>query len=167
MIATHETVFTKDETNKKIKVTREFDAPVERVWKSWTNREMLDQWWAPKPWKANTTSMDFREGGTWLYYMQGPEGERHYAKVVYETIASNKSFSGTDGFCDENGKVIEGMPSMHWKCVFSKSGAGTKVDVDITFPSAEDMEKILEMGVQEGFAMAHNNLDELLAKQNA
>ena len=164
MIATKETVYTADAVNKKMKVVREFDAPVSKVWKAWTESKYLDQWWAPKPWKANTQSMDFREGGTWLYYMEGPDGTRHYCRADYETIVPNKSYTGLDAFCDENGKINTDFPRMHWKVVFSKSANGTKVDVEITFDSEADMEKIIEMGFKEGFAAAHTNLDELLAK---
>ena len=53
---------------------------------------------------------------------------------------------------------------MNWKVAFNKADDGTKVDVEITFSSVEDLEKIIEMGFKEGFAAAHNNLDELLAK---
>jgi uncharacterized protein YndB with AHSA1/START domain len=49
-----ETVFSKDLQNKKLTVVREFDAPLERVWEAWTKSEILDQWWAPKPYKTET-----------------------------------------------------------------------------------------------------------------
>jgi uncharacterized protein YndB with AHSA1/START domain len=165
MIATKETIFSKDAVNKKLFVVREFDAPVAQVWKAWTESELLDQWWAPKPWKANTKSMDFREGGFWLYYMQGPEGTRHYCRVDYKTISPVKLFISTNSFCDENGNVTTDLPGMHWKNVFTTSGTGTKVEVEITFGTEADLEKIIEMGFKEGFAAGHRNLDELLAGQ--
>lgn len=164
MVLNKETTYTKDVANKKIQVVREFDAPVEKVFEAWTKKELLDQWWAPRPWKAVTQSMDLRNGGSWLYYMQGPEGERHYCRVDYNTVTPNKSFTGRDAFCDENGNVSKEMPSMDWNVEFSKAGSGTRVNVEITFASVEDLEKIVEMGFQEGFAAAHNNLDEVLAK---
>jgi len=162
-MATKEIIFSKDAANKKISVVREFDAPLEQVWKAWTEPELLDQWWAPKPWKANTKSMDFREGGLWLYYMQGPDDTRHYCRVDYKTIIPNKSFIAVDSFCDENGNITKEFPSMQWKNVFSRSGTGTKVEVEIAFNTEADLEKIIEMGFKEGFAAAHGNLDELLA----
>ena len=164
MIATRETVLTKDLANKKIKVTREFDAPVEKVWRAWTEKELLDQWWAPRPWKAVTQSMNFSNGGTWLYYMEGPDGSRHYCRADYNHIVANKSYEGLDAFCDEKGNINTEFPRMNWKVAFNKEDDGTKVDVEITFSSVEDLEKIIEMGFKEGFAAAHNNLDELLAK---
>lgn len=69
-----QTTIAKDAANKKLIVVREFDAPLAEVWKAWTDSSILDQWWAPKPWKAKTKTMDFREGGTWLYSMVGPDG---------------------------------------------------------------------------------------------
>ena len=163
MIAQHQTVFKEDLANRKIKVTREFDAPVEKVWRAWTEKELLDKWWAPKPWKAVTKSMDFREGGKWLYYMEGPEGERHHCICEYKTIDPEKNFTGTDAFTDEAGKVNEEMPQMAWDVSFRDKGNSTLVEVLISFDSEEAMKKTVEMGFKDGFAMAHSNLDEILA----
>ena len=58
----NKSVLTKDPGGKKLQVVEEFDVPVAAVWEAWTTPELLDQWWAPKPWKAETKSMDFREG---------------------------------------------------------------------------------------------------------
>ena len=161
--ATRETMFSK-ETSTKMLVVREFDATLEQVWKAWTESDLLDQWWAPKPWKANTKSMDFREGGLWLYNMEGPDGEKIYCRVDYKTIDPLKSFSGGDSFCDENGTVTSDMPSMQWFNRFSRTEAGSKVEVEITFATEADMNKIIEMGFKEGFTAALTNLDELLAR---
>lgn len=160
MIANKETIYSKDQANKKMKVVRDFDAPVEDVWRAFTDPTILDQWWAPKPWKTNTKSMDFRPGGRWLYYMQGPDGSRHYCLNDYETVVPKKSYSGLDAFCDEQGNIIPEMPRMQWKVEFASIEDGTRVTVDVTFPSEADLEKIVEMGFKEGFAMAHRNLDE-------
>lgn len=163
MIANKETIYSKDLANKKIKVVREFDAPVEVVWKAWTDPKILDKWWAPKPWKANTKSMDFRPGGLWQYTMEGPDGEREYCRIEYQSIVPNKFYSGKDAFCDENWNIARDMPSTVWKVEFAKSEDGTRVNVEMTFGSQADLEKIVEMGFEQGFAAAHNNLDELLA----
>ena len=158
------TIFTKDPSNKKMTVVREFSAPVEKTWDAWTKPALLDQWWAPKPWRAETKSMDFRDGGKWLYSMVGPDGERHFAIVTYKKIVVLKSFTGIDAFCDEQGNIKTDFPSMDWNVEFSKSGNGTKVQVVITFASEKDLNTIVEMGFEQGFAMAHDNLDELLSK---
>ena len=64
MIANKQTQVTKDVANKKIVVVREFDAPLEEVWKAWTEKELLDQWWAPRPWKAKTKPWISAKGGS-------------------------------------------------------------------------------------------------------
>jgi uncharacterized protein YndB with AHSA1/START domain len=160
-----QTIFSEDVANKKIFVVREFDVPIDEVWKAWTDKDILDLWWAPKPWKAKTKSMNFREGGLWLYSMVGPDGTESYCRADYKTIIRNKSFTAEDAFCDENGSVTNELPGMHWKIEFNSTGTGTKVEVEITFASEADMEKIIEMGFKEGFTAAHSNLDEVLEKQ--
>ena len=154
--------FSKDLENKKMHIEREFDGNLSRVWAAWTQSEILDQWWAPKPWKAETKTQDFKEGGYWLYAMRGPEGEAHWARANYKNISPEKSFTVDDAFCDENGTINKELPTMNWVINFSPIGSGTKVAMDITLPSKEHLEKILEMGFKEGFEMGLGNLDELL-----
>ncbi|HEV7779632.1 MAG TPA: SRPBCC domain-containing protein [Chitinophagaceae bacterium] len=161
-----ETNYTRVGDNKLL-VEREFDSSVEQVWKAWTETDILDQWWAPLPFKAVTVKMDFNPGGQWLYYMEGPDGARHYCTVTYDTIEPNRSFSGDDGFCDENGNINKDFPVMKWNVGFAAAGSRTKVDVEITFNSEDDLNKIVEMGFKEGFRMAHENLDRILQKQPA
>ena len=158
------TTISKDAANKKLIVVREFDAPLAEVWKAWTQKDILDMWWAPKPWKAKTKTMDFREGGHWLYSMVGPDGTESYCRVDYKTIVDNKSFVSEDAFCDENGNINNDIPGMHWKNEFTSTDTGTKVVVGVSFDSEADMEKIIEMGFEAGFTAAHGNLDELLVK---
>ena len=134
----------------------------QRVWAAWTQAELLDQWWAPRPWKAVTQSMDFKPGGVWLYYMLGPEGERHYCRVGFTAIDPGKSFSATSNFCDENGNITDGMPTMYWKTDFSSTATGSKADVKLSFESETALQTILQMGFEGGFTMALGNLDELL-----
>ena len=155
--------FSVDKENKKITVEREFAAPVSQVWAAWTESKLLDQWWAPKPWKARTKSQDFKVGGTWLYSMVGPDGTEHFARLDYKTIVPQKSFEGLDAFADETGNINDEFPRMNWKVSFKPSPEGTKVEVEISYSSKADMEKIIETGFQEGFTAAHDNLDELLA----
>lgn len=163
-MSSQQTTITKDFANKKLNVVREFNAPPEQVWKAWTEKDLLDAWWAPKPWKAKTKTMDFREGGTWFYSMVGPDGTESYCRADFKTIEVKKSFTMEEGFCDENGNITNDLPGMHWKNNFSATDTGTRVEVEITFSSEEDMKKIIEMGFEEGFTAAHNNLDEVLKK---
>ena len=64
------------------------------VWAAWTDREILDLWWAPKPWRFETKSMEFSEGGRWHYAMVGPNGEKQYCLFDYKKIDAQEHFSG-------------------------------------------------------------------------
>jgi uncharacterized protein YndB with AHSA1/START domain len=123
-------------------------------------------WWAPEPYKAKTKTMDFRAGGHWLYCMVGPDHGQHpmWCRADYKKVVPEKSFESIDAFCDENGVPSSDFPRMEWKVSFSPTAAGTRVEIEITYAKVEDMEKILELGFQEGFTMAHGNLDKLLKK---
>jgi uncharacterized protein YndB with AHSA1/START domain len=159
-----QTEISRDFKNKKVQVVREFDASLEEVWRAWTESELLDLWWAPKPWKARTKYMDFREGGYWLYAMEGPEGEETWCREDYKTIVTPKFFTAVDGFCDENGVLTPDFPQMFWTNEFSQTDTGTRVDIEVRFDSEADLQKIVEMGFEEGFTAALGNLDELLVK---
>lgn len=155
-------IFNKDFEAKTVYVMKIYDADVSKVWDYFTKSELLDQWWAPKPWKCETKSQDFKEGGIWLYSMVGPEGERHYAQVKYGEIIEHRSFDGTDSFCDENGNINENFGQSMWLIGFTGVEEDTKVTVNIHFPTAEAMKQQVDMGFEEGFKMGLNQLEEIL-----
>lgn len=157
--------FSLDKENKTIVVKREFAAALPLVWDAYTKSEILDQWWAPKPWQARTKTMDFREGGYWLYAMVGPEGEEHWARADYKKIDRHQGFHAKDGFADEEGNVNQEMPQSDWHVSFSSTADGTLVTNLIKFDDLEDLEKTIEMGFKEGFMMALENLEELLSQK--
>ena len=154
--------FTVDKHNNTITIIREYDPPVEKVWKAWTTSEMLDQWWGPKPWRAITKSLDFREGGHWHYSMNGPEGEVQWGKFDYLTIEPNESFTGKDGFSDENGTLDTTLPQNHWELRMSQTGNTVMVDMLLTFEKAEDIDTYIDMGFKEGITQTLDQLEEIL-----
>jgi len=103
--------------------------------------------------------MDFREGGTWLYAMISPQNELHWCKAQYLKIEEFKSFSHTDSFCDENGKIIQDFPTSSWTNVFKSNNDKTSVNITIQYDSLSDLEQVVKMGFKEGFTMAMQNLD--------
>ena len=158
--------FTVNEDNNTVNVQREFPADLETVWDAWTKAGILDQWWAPKPWRAQTKQFDFREGGTWLYAMIGPENEKHWAKAIFEKIKDKRFISWADAFCDEDGNENTEMPGSFWTIIFSEESGNAMVDVTIQHESSADMEGQLNMGFKEGFTMGLNNLEEMLSEIN-
>lgn len=157
--------FTVNKENNTINAKRAFAANIDLVWQAWTNPTILDQWWAPKPYVTKTKFMDFKVGGYWLYAMVSPEGEKHWCRADYKHINLNKSFSGLDAFCDENGKVIDTFPRSLWNNEFIQVGEHTIVNITIKYNSLGDLEKIIELGFKEGFTMALGNLDKYIEAQ--
>ncbi|MCB9261042.1 MAG: SRPBCC domain-containing protein [Flavobacteriales bacterium] len=151
--------------NNTVHVKREFAADLPLVWEAWTNPDILDQWWAPKPYRTQTKSMNFSEGGTWLYAMISPENEMHWCKNDYEKIEHQKSFSGLDAFCDEKGNTNTDMPRTLWTNTFTQEKNTTIVNIVAQYDSLADLEKIIELGFKEGFTMALGNLDQYLEIQ--
>lgn len=156
------TTFTPGEDGKSMVITRSFQASLKRVWDAWTRKELLEKWWAPAPWKAVTLSMDFSEGGEWHYYMQGPEGDRHYCLAAYKKIQPQKSFSALDAFCDEQKNINQNLPTNEWFNVFQEKNGMTQVTVNLTCKSVEDLKKLSEMGFKEGFSQGLDQLEALL-----
>ncbi|MDD3075696.1 MAG: SRPBCC family protein [Proteiniphilum sp.] len=154
--------FSVDKENSTIYIKRDFNASLQRVWQAWTTAELLDRWWGPEPWRAETKAMDFREGGYWLYAMVGPEGERHWGRLDYIEIKNEESFRAKDGFCDENGTPSSELPQNLWEIVFRETDGKVLVDMTLIFDSPEDLETNIQMGFKEGFTAGLNQLDELL-----
>ncbi|WP_259070900.1 SRPBCC family protein [Mucilaginibacter sp. X4EP1] len=156
-------VFEKDLGAKKIHVVREFSAPIEKVWKAWTDPDLLEKWWGPKPWTAITKSMNFTVGGAWLYYMAGPNDQKHWSHVKFIAIEEGTRFAADAAFSDENGTVPPGTPVGHWDNKFVALGDKTKVVVDLSFDNEAAIKMLVEMGFEGGFTMGLNQLEELLA----
>src|SRR3546814_11897503 len=125
--------FIVNKENKTIHITREFAASLELVWKAWTTPELLDKWWGPQPWRAETKTMDFREGGFWLYAMVSPEGEKHWSKATFLAISNDNSFSSKGGFSDENGTINTSSPQNLWENTFIMKTNNTPEDMLQTY----------------------------------
>lgn len=154
--------FSVDKGNNTIYIKRDFNATLQQVWQAWTTAEMLDRWWGPKPWRAETKTMDFREGGYWFYAMVGPKGEKHWSRVDYLSIVHEKSFTARDGFCDEKGMMDPAFPQNVWETAFIETGSSVMVEITLTFDKLSDLEQTIAMGFKEGFTIDLNQLDELL-----
>ncbi len=154
--------FTVDKENLLVTIERSFDAPVDLVWRAWTEAELLAQWWAPRPWMAVTKDMDFREGGRWLYAMTGPDGTKMWDLKTFLKIDPKKSFTYRSTFSDENGDLAPGALGSTWVNTFTAKDGGTLVTNAIKNESLERMERMIQMGFKEGYTMGLDQLEELL-----
>jgi uncharacterized protein YndB with AHSA1/START domain len=162
---TNKTKIAKDSNEHSVTVSREFEAPVNTVWRCYTEAELLDQWWGPAPWHAETKHMDFRVGGYWLYAMVGPNNEKHWSRMNYTSIDPQKSFGAEDLFSDENGKPNSDIATSIGRVTFTKTNTGTLVELKFTYPTEADLQKIIDMGFEQGISIGFDQLEELLKKQ--
>ena len=94
--------FTLDKSKKTAFINREFDADLSLVWDAFTKPEILDQWWAPKPWSSKTKVMNFEVGGRRFYAMVSPEGQERWSVQKYSSISPKTNFKFLNAFSDEN-----------------------------------------------------------------
>jgi uncharacterized protein YndB with AHSA1/START domain len=153
--------FTVDKATKTVSITREFDAELSLVWDAFTKKDILDQWWAPKPFASKTKVMDFKVGGRRFYAMVSPEGQERWVIQKYTSITPKTNFKFFNAFADEN--ETPELPGSEWDHTFTEQNGTTKLSLSIYNESLERMEKQIEMGFKEGFTMTLNYLDELLA----
>jgi len=101
-----------------IVLTRVFDAPLELVWKAWTDPEYVMKWWGPRGFTSPSCKIDFREGGKFVFCMRAPKemgGNDLYTSGVYKKIVPMELIEFTQGLSDKDGNKINpatiGMPT--------------------------------------------------------
>jgi uncharacterized protein YndB with AHSA1/START domain len=98
---------TKNETLKnELVINRVFNAPVELVWRAWTNPEHMMKWWGPKGFTSPACKLDFRVGGKYHFCMTSPEGQNFWTTGECLEIIPHKKIVWTDCFADEKGNKV-------------------------------------------------------------
>jgi len=87
-------------------ITRVFDAPVELVWKAWTEPEHLMRWWGPKTFTSPSCKIDLRVGGKYLFCMRDSDGKDYWSTGIFREIVPQKRLVFTDSFSDAQGNVV-------------------------------------------------------------
>lgn len=159
--------FSIDKENNSIHIKKEYAADQKLVWESWTTKEWLDKWWGPQPWHVETKTLDFIPNGIWHYAMIGPKGEKHWSLSQFISIDEIHSFIQKGGFCDEEGIMNHDLPQNTWEVAFTPVNANTVVDCKLTYDTAVDLDKFLQMGFQEGITICLKQLDDLLEQNTS
>lgn len=154
--------FTVDKAAKAVYVKREFAAELPLVWNAFTQKEILDQWWAPKPWISKTKFMDFKVGGRRFYAMVSPEGQEHWSMQDFTSINPTKGFRFIDAFTDKDQIINTEFPSSEWDLNFSTQTDTTTVKITIQHKTLAHLEQIIQMGFKGGFTMTLHELEILL-----
>ena len=154
--------FIVDKQTKTVSITKEFAFELSLVWDAYTKAELLDQWWAPKPWTSRTKVLDFKVGGRRFYAMVSPEGDERWAIQKYTSITPKTNFKLFNAFADKDENPE--LPGSDWDLNFSEQNGTTTVSISIYNESLERLERMVAMGFTEGTKMQLENLEELLAK---
>ena len=154
--------FKVDKTNNTIFVNKEFEAELSLVWDAFTKQEILDQWWAPEPWKSRTKFIHFKAGGRRFYAMVDPEGQEHWSIQDFTSISPKTNLKFFDAFTDKDESINSELPSSEWDLNFSSQNGTTTVNISVKHKTHSDLEQIIQTGFQKGFTMTLNHLEKLL-----
>jgi len=129
-----------DDTTE-IVVSRILNAPVETVWRLWTDPELVTEWWGPEDYTSPSASIDLREGGSYVFSMQAPAdqgGAESFTGGVYTRIVPLERLEFTQSITDEDGEPLpadqlpEGFTERGWTrslmSVFAYAGMHQSLD---------------------------------------
>jgi uncharacterized protein YndB with AHSA1/START domain len=142
----------------------EFEADVKRVWQIWEDPRQLERWWGPPTWPATFSQYEFTPGGAASYYMTGPEGEKAGGWWRITDIQAPNRLEFDDGFADDDGAPVAEMGTTHATVTLEDIGGRTRMTVLSVFESEEQMNKMIEMGMEDGMKEAAGQIDALLAE---
>ena len=157
------TAISKDLDSCTLVITARFAAPVERVWQVYADPRQLERVWGPPTYPATVVDHDLRPGGRVHYYMTSPEGERFYGGWRVVAVDEPSSFQFEDFFADADFNPSEGLPMSRSEFAFTPAEGGTVAVFTTTYATAEELQQVLDMGMEEGATAATNQIDALLA----
>lgn len=152
----------KDTENLTLTLIADFQATVDQVWQLWADPRQLEKWWGPPTYPATVKVHELNPGGSVTYFMTGPEGDRHRGWWTMTTVDPPKSLSFVDGFADDQGVPVDTMPSMTVEMRLFDHSGGTRMEMQSHFESREQLDQLIEMGMQEGLTLSVGQMDGLL-----
>ena len=146
-----------DRDTRQLVITRVFDAPRALVFKTYTDPELIPQWWGIS---AQTTvdAMDVRPGGRWRYVQRDTEGNEQGFRGEYREVTPPERLSYTFEW--------EGMPGhiILETLVFDEQDGKTTITNTSSYDTLEDLEGMLQSGAEQGAAITWDRLAELLQR---
>ena len=146
---------------RELSLVRVIDAPPEKVFRAWTEPELLMQWFTPRPWTVSSAELDVRPGGSNVIVMCSPEGQEFPNRGVYLDVVKNERLVLTDAYT-EAWEPSE-KPFMTAIITFENHGGKTRYTARALHWNEADRKAHEEMGFHEGWAKATDQLAELVA----
>jgi len=150
-------------SDRELVISRIIDAPRERVFKAWTDPELLKQWFAPLPYTTPVAELDVRPGGANLIIMRDPAGNEFPNRGVYLEVVKNERLVLTDAYT----KAWEPSekPFMTVIVTFENEGGKTKYTARVLHWTVADREAHEEMGFHQGWGQCADQLAALVTKE--
>lgn len=149
------------QSDRELVLARIIDAPREKVFRAWTDPELLKQWFCPAPWKVTQAEIDVRTGGSSFIVMQGPDGEEMPLPGVYLEVVPNEKLVFTDAFT--GAWQPSEKPFMTAIVTFEDEGGKTRYVARARHWSTEDLKTHEEMGFHEGWSIVADQLEAVAA----
>lgn len=153
----------KDLESLTMTVVADFGVPVRRLWDAYADPRQIEKFWGPPEWPATFTRHDMAPGGRSSYAMTGPEGEVSAGYWEFLTVDAPRSFEVRDGFAHPDGTPNTDLPSMRMAYTFEETAGGSRVTTTTHFNSLEELDQLIEMGMQEGLRSAMAQIDAVVA----
>lgn len=158
----------KDTESRTLTLTADFAASAQEVWRLWEDPRLLERWWGPPTHPATVVDHDLRPGGRVTYYMTGPEGERYHGGWTVEAVEPPSHLAFEDYFADADGTPSADMPASRSSVSLQeRAEGGTRMVIRSTFATVQDMEQLVQMGMDEGLRLAVGQVDAILEEQRA
>jgi uncharacterized protein YndB with AHSA1/START domain len=159
------TAVQKDPEKLRLTLTAEFDATPERVWELWADPRQLERWWGPPTYPATFTRHDLTPGSRVEYHMTGPSGDQPHGYWDVLEAEPPRRLVFRDGFANEDGTPNDQFPRNDGIVTIEPIGdARTRMSIESVFPSAQAMDQVLAMGMEEGLTQAVGQIDAILAE---
>ncbi len=145
---------------RQLTFTRFIDAPPEKVYRAWTEPELLVQWFTPRPYTTPHAELDVRPGGSNLVVMRDPDGAETPHRGVYLEVVPGRRLVVTDAYT--SAWTPSEKPFMTLVLTFEPEGAGTRYTAHARHWSAADRQSHEEMGFHTGWGLATDQMQSLL-----
>lgn len=148
-----------DTESRELTITRLIDAPREKVYRCWTQPDLLVQWFAPKPWSTARAVFDLRPGGASMIVMADPEGNEFPNPGQYLEVVPNEKLVFTDAYTGD--WAASGKPFMTGVLTFADEGGKTRYTATVRHWSVEDRKQHEAMGFYQGWNQCTDQLEAL------
>ena len=146
-------------SDRELVLDRLIDAPREKVFRCWTDPQLLVQWFAPKPWSTPHAELDVRPGGSSMVVMADPEGNEFPNPGIYLDVVPNERLVFTDAFT--SAWEPSERPFFVCELTFADEGGKTRYIARAKHWNIETKEEHEKMGFHEGWGICADQLEAL------